>query len=214
MSHYEDTRPLPATLDELYDQLNAELFGGTLPKIPCNYVTDMRSHGRIRYRGTKTGNWGSRQWHNVVLTDISLLPGMTVRAVRKTMVHEMCHAWELVFLGRGGHDTNWWDAMTRCGYPKDHTFRDAIGPGETDYYSGKQKVKQEKQANTQALRSVGISSGDRVTTPWGQATVKAMTPGKGWKKTRLTLDFDVPIRGRNGPIQFGVIIFADRCKPV
>lgn len=213
MSRYEDNRAVPPDLNDLYDQLNAELFGGTLPKVHCAYYPGLTPMGRVHYNGRREGRWGTRQWHNVAITHIDVRPGLTSRAVRKTMTHEMCHVYELRTFGRGGHDRNFWDIMARCGYPKDHRFIDQQ-LGEGDYYTGKADSKERKQVKAKAIREAGVGPGSRVSTPWGAATVKSVTPGKGRRLTRLVVDFDVAVPTRGTFVKYGVPLKANMCTPM
>jgi hypothetical protein len=101
-------------LNELYAQLNEELFGGVLPVIPCLLNGRLRKTlGRCHLRYCRKGdNW------SVLKIDIQKALDPTV--LRKTMVHEMCHAWAVLTHQERGHGPFFWLMMSACGYPDGH----------------------------------------------------------------------------------------------
>lgn len=212
-SHYEDSRPIPESAQDLFQQLNQELFGGELPDIPCSWNDRLSTLGVIHYRGIKVGRWGDRMWHDVSNFWIELRKGRSARAVRKTLCHEMCHAWELLNFGRGGHDPNFWRKMVLCGYPKDHAFHDELNE-EGDYYSGKERLRQQRKSRRASVEAE-VTVGGRVATPWGGATVVAIEPGRGNRITRLTIRPD-PLTAAmlSRPVGALVIVKATQCSPV
>lgn len=213
MSHHQDVRPVPTSAQDLFRQLNQELFGGSLPDIPCNWNSQMKHFGIIRYRGIKVGTWGDRMWHDVHSIRIDIVPGRSARATRKTMCHEMCHAWELLTFGRGGHDPNFWRKMEGCGYPRNHTFIDEL-PNEADYYSGKEKLRQQRKVRRKDVED-RAQVGCHVATPWGGATVTGIEPGKGNRITRLTILPDPLTAAMLGrPVGKQVVVKATVCAVV
>lgn len=117
-------------LPKMYARLNKELFAGALPSdLPVVWNHRLkRSMGRAHYR-TEGRSWMSRK---LIPTKIDIKVNYaSERALRKTMVHEMCHVYEFIKNGKGGHNAFFWKVMADCGYPKGHTF-DGDGDGEEE----------------------------------------------------------------------------------
>ena len=114
-----NTQPT-SDLNQMYDQLNTQLFEGKLPKIPCVWNGRLtKSLGRTKYkRKNKSAKW------KVFMIDIQR--GITDQHLHKTMVHEMCHVWAYHFHNEGGHGKKFWGKMCELGYPKTHCWDDAL----------------------------------------------------------------------------------------
>lgn len=110
-------------LNQMYDDLNLQLFDGELPKVQCVWNGRLtRSLGRTKYkRQNKSSKW------EVFLIDIQF--GLTDQHLHKTMVHEMCHVWAIHFYQDTRHSVRFWKQMNACGYPDGHTFGEDV---ETD----------------------------------------------------------------------------------
>ena len=131
---HEDDRPIP-DLTEAYLEYNEELFGGELPEdllIKYNFRLKsvygrctIKSKGKGKVPGTRTG---------CSVTRIELKHGRTDRSTRKTLVHEMCHAYAALKWGEVGHGPNFWRVMGKCGYHKGHRFANPQ-PRENDKWS-------------------------------------------------------------------------------
>ena len=119
----EDDRPI-LDLMVAYLEYNEKHFGGELPKdLQVIYNPRLRRiYGRccIKHSGKTGGKVGTRQGCSVASIDIK--PGLTNRATRKTLVHEMCHAYAALKWGEVGHGPNFWLVMKKCGYHKGHDF--------------------------------------------------------------------------------------------
>ena len=132
---HEDDRPIP-DLAVAFVEYNDSLFGGELPAdLQVLYNPRLRSvYGRcrIKHSGKRGPKPGTRTGCSV--TAIELKPGRTNRSVRKTLVHEMCHAYAALKWGEVGHGPNFWQQMKKCGYHKGHDFANP-GPRERDKWS-------------------------------------------------------------------------------
>ena len=119
----EDDRPIP-DLMQAYLEYNARFFGSVLPEdLRVVYNPRLRRiYGRcsIKHSGKSGGKPGTRQGCSVASIDIK--PGLTDRATRKTLVHEMCHAYVALKWGEVGHGPNFWQLMKKCGYHRGHDF--------------------------------------------------------------------------------------------
>jgi len=123
-----DDRPVPSDIKSLYLELNNELFEGTLPvDLPVVFSATLnkgrrstRCYGKAYYAASAFGKKGHRL--NCRPTKIEIAVGMTNRATRKTLVHEMCHAFCYKEFGEVGHGKQFWLKMRKCGYPKGHFF--------------------------------------------------------------------------------------------
>lgn len=110
-----NTQPI-SDLNQMYDHLNAQLFEGKLPKIPCVWNGRLtKSLGRTKYKRKNAFS----KWR-VLMIDIQV--GITERNLHKTMVHEMCHVWAIHFFQDTRHSRIFWKKMAACGYPDGHTF--------------------------------------------------------------------------------------------
>ena len=84
-------------VQHLFDQLNQELFDGHLPHIPCV------ENGRLRKTLGRCHMAYIRKQKKWEPRKIDLQKGLTAEQLRKTMVHEMCHAWASIHHGETGH---------------------------------------------------------------------------------------------------------------
>ena len=101
-------------LNHLYTFLNEELFDGALPAIPCLTNARLRKTlGRCHLQFSRT----SRTW---TVLKIDIQKGLEPAVLRKTMVHEMCHAWAVLHHQERGHGAHFWSMMSACGYPDGH----------------------------------------------------------------------------------------------
>lgn len=215
MSHFEDNRPIPANLNQLFDELNIELFAGCLsaPRYGVRFGHLSKANGQLNFKCKREGHWGDRRLFDVDMTEIILLPGRSVRATRKTLVHEMAHMEEILTTRRGGHSPDFWRIMARCGYPRDHVFQDEQ-PAEADYYSGKTKVREQRKSNREILKAIGLFAGDRVVTPWGDATVREVRPKIRNQKAKIVIDLDQRVYSQGRFWQNGIVVHMDRCRPL
>ena len=129
-----DTRPIPGTLKELYNELNDELFDGQLPDIPVYYNDTLRrSLGRASCSSDGKAGRGKRKGCRATAIEIRGGFPFTPRFLRKVMAHEMCHVWSFEEYGEVGHGPQFWKKMRGVGYTDGHRF-----PGqqrnETDIY--------------------------------------------------------------------------------
>ncbi len=132
---HEDDRPIP-DLYEAYREYNEELFGGELPDdllVKYNFrLKKIYGRCRIKHSGKKGPKAGTRVGCSVVA--IELKHGRTDRSTRKTLVHEMCHAYVAIKFGEVGHGPNFWQVMKKCGYHRGHSFANPQ-PRENDKWS-------------------------------------------------------------------------------
>lgn len=132
---HEDDRPIP-DLVEAYREYNEELFGGELPDdllVKYNFrLKKIYGRCRIKHSGKKGPKAGTRVGCSVVA--IELKHGRTDRSTRKTLVHEMCHAYVAIKFGEVGHGPNFWQVMKKCGYHRGHSFANPQ-PRENDKWS-------------------------------------------------------------------------------
>ena len=126
----EDDRPIP-DLVVAYLEYNEKHFGGELPKdLQVLYNPRLRRiYGRcsISHNGKRGAKPGTRQ--GCTVASINIKPSLTNRATRKTLVHEMCHAYAALKWGEVGHGPNFWQQMKKCGYHRGHDF---ANPGERE----------------------------------------------------------------------------------
>lgn len=124
----EDNRPV-SSVNELYNQLNYELFAGELPSIEVKMNGRLRKTlGRASYIINSDGSFYP------VKIEIKKDHKWTPRFLRKVMTHEMCHIWAYKFFNEKGHGKNFWSKMIELGYPKTHIWEDALSC-EIDIYS-------------------------------------------------------------------------------
>ena len=132
---HEDDRPIP-DLYEAYREYNEQLFGGELPDdllVKYNFrLKKIYGRCRIKHSGKKGPKAGTRVGCSVVA--IELKHGRTDRSTRKTLVHEMCHAYVAIKFGEVGHGPNFWQVMKKCGYHRGHSFANPQ-PRENDKWS-------------------------------------------------------------------------------
>ncbi len=132
---HEDDRPIP-DLYEAYHEYNEDLFGGELPDdllVKYNFrLKKIYGRCRIKHSGKKGPKAGTRVGCSVVA--IELKHGRTDRSTRKTLVHEMCHAYVAIKFGEVGHGPNFWQVMKKCGYHRGHSFANPQ-PRENDKWS-------------------------------------------------------------------------------
>ena len=135
-----DDRPIPDSLRELYLQLNDELFDNCLPEdLLVVWSTTLnkgrrktRCYGRAHCKHDGISKQGHRINCRPVKIEIAI--GMSDRQTRKTLVHEMCHAFCFQEYGEVGHGKQFWIKMRKCGYPKGHIFPNEI-QGERDKWA-------------------------------------------------------------------------------
>ena len=119
----EDNRPV-GLIDQLYLNLNDELFSSSLPKdIVVKYNGRLRRClGKAFYRWDDFG-------HGPVMTPIRIeirrKHRWTNRFLRKVMIHEMCHIWAYQTYNEEGHGRQFWGKMKTLGYPKTHDWDDS-----------------------------------------------------------------------------------------
>ena len=135
LTPHEDDRPIP-DLYEAYHEYNEDLFGGDLPDdllVKYNFrLKKIYGRCRIKHSGKKGPKAGTRVGCTVVA--IELKHGRTDRSTRKTLVHEMCHAYVAIKFGEVGHGPNFWQVMKKCGYHRGHSFANPQ-PRENDKWS-------------------------------------------------------------------------------
>lgn len=131
----EDNRPVPETLQELYDELNLEHFRGELPDIPVIWNPGLRrALGKAYYTSAGKGKKrGTRKDCNPVKIEIQRGREWTPRFLRKVLIHEMCHCWAYKYHGEVGHGPQFWKKMRKLGYQKGHRFQNQQ-PGEGDVW--------------------------------------------------------------------------------
>ena len=137
--HNQDARPV-STLEALYTELNAELFGGTLHgvhEVKLLWVDPKAAKG---YLGNISLKWSfQRPLRGSVV--IRIRTGMTPRQTRKTMAHEMAHLAAAMEDGTLKHNGTFWRVMERIGYGKHHRF-EGENAGERDLYTDKSEARQ------------------------------------------------------------------------
>ena len=124
------------SLSGLYVSLNEELFDNELAadlKVVFSFELNKgRSkttcYGKCYYSSEGVTKRGHRK--NCVAVKIEIKPGMTAAETRKTLVHEMCHAYCFNKFGEVGHGKQFWIKMRKCGYPKGHEL-----PSQRDKWS-------------------------------------------------------------------------------
>ena len=97
LKHQVDERPVD-DLQQLYLELNDELFNSDLPEdLPVIYSFNLNNrrtkstcYGKCYYSSQGISKRGHRKKCKAVKIEIK--PGMTPSQTRKTLVHEMCHA--------------------------------------------------------------------------------------------------------------------------
>lgn len=102
-------------LQGAYNYFNDELFNGELNTVYFNFVWSKKSHGHVG-----PDRWQTRDGEEVK-HELSLTPNTLSRTpleVYSTLVHEMCHVWQLD-LGNpsrsGYHNKEWADKMEQVG---------------------------------------------------------------------------------------------------
>ena len=124
----EDNRPV-SSVKALYSELNQELFSGLLPSI------DVKMNGRLKKTLGKAfyliESGGKLRPTGI---EIKKDHHWTPRFLRKVMTHEMCHVWAYQFHNEDEHGPKFWSKMKELGYPKTHTWPDAL-PFEKDIWS-------------------------------------------------------------------------------
>ena len=145
ISHRQDDRPV-TTLEALYTELNAELFGGRLHRVEevtfeWKAPTQMRSAlGDIHMKwGWGVFAAGNRPLRGSV--KIRMRTGMTPRQTRKTMAHEMAHLAAAMEDGTLKHNGTFWRVMEGIGYGKHHRF-EGEEKGERDLWTDKSEERQ------------------------------------------------------------------------
>lgn len=130
-----DNRPVPESLEDLFDQINAEDFDGKLPRIPVRWNPGLkRALGKAHYTSAGKGKKrGTRKDCSATLIEIQSGRMWTDRFLRKVMTHEMCHVWAFTFCGEVGHGPQFWKKMRKLGYQKGHRFP-GQRPGEGDVW--------------------------------------------------------------------------------
>jgi hypothetical protein len=135
LKHQVDERPVD-DLQQLYLDLNDELFNSDLPEdLPVIYSFNLNNrrtkstcYGKCYYSSQGISKRGHRKKCKAVKIEIK--PGMTPSQTRKTLVHEMCHAFCFNRFGEVGHGRQFWLKMRKCGYPKGHSL-----PNQRDFWS-------------------------------------------------------------------------------
>jgi len=135
LENHIDDRPID-DLKELYLALNNELFNGDLPEdleVIYSFSLNKRTiksivYGKCYYSSTGISKKGHRK--NCKAVKIEIKPGMTAAETRKTLVHEMCHAFCFNLFGEIGHGRQFWIKMRKCGYPRGHEL-----PSQRDKWS-------------------------------------------------------------------------------
>jgi hypothetical protein len=145
MKHRNDNRPW-TDLKDLYTEINAELFGSSLPPaeelgIYLRSKAEMKDHlGNIQMAWSR--NVGETR-HRPIRWSIciKIQDGLSNRQTRKTMAHEMAHLAAAMEDGTLKHNTTFWRIMERIGYGKHHRFPDA-GPMEEDVFTAASEKRQ------------------------------------------------------------------------
>lgn len=120
VSFSEDNRPV-SSIKSLYDELNQELFEGSLPKI------EVKMNGRLKKSLGKAFYITESGGHlRPTRIEIKKDHHWSPRFLRKVMIHEMCHVWSYQVYNEKGHGQNFWSKMKELGYPKTHTWPDAL----------------------------------------------------------------------------------------
>jgi predicted SprT family Zn-dependent metalloprotease len=116
----EDNRPV-SSVKALYAELNQELFGGTLPQI------EVKLNGRLK-KSLGKAFYIIESGGKLRPTGIEIKKDhhWTPRFLRKVMIHEMCHIWSYQLHNEEGHGQKFWSKMKELGYPKTHTWPDAL----------------------------------------------------------------------------------------
>jgi hypothetical protein len=129
-------------LPAMYKKLNREYFGGELPIIPVTWNPRLkRCLGRAFYTRKYPEPYSACRDIKLIPTKIDIMVNYpSARALRKTMVHEMCHVWEFIMNGDGGHNRFFWAKMKECGYPKGHSFPGDDAGAEADKWSESAKA--------------------------------------------------------------------------
>lgn len=116
----EDIRPV-SSIKALYSQLNIELFASALPKIKVVMNSRLKKTlGKAFYTINPDGSF------NPVRIEIKKGHNWSPRFLRKVMTHEMCHIWAYHFHNESGHGKKFWAKMKELGYPKTHSWDDAL----------------------------------------------------------------------------------------
>ena len=131
----EDNRPIPQSLELLYQQLNEEHFDGCLPDIPVVWNPRLhRALGKAFYTSAGMGKKrGTRKRCSAVRIEIQRGHRFTPRFLRKVMIHEMCHCWAYQEFGEVGHGPRFWKKMRSLGYQEGHRFNNQL-INEADKY--------------------------------------------------------------------------------
>ena len=124
------------SLKELYLELNKELFDNELPidlKVVFSFdLNKGRSkstvYGMCYYSSSGISKRGHRKDCKAVKIEIK--PGMGNAETRKTLVHEMCHAYCFNKFSEVGHGQQFWIKMRKCNYPRGHEL-----PSQRDKWS-------------------------------------------------------------------------------
>jgi predicted SprT family Zn-dependent metalloprotease len=125
-----DDRPIPADIKKLYEEINRESFGSTLPDLPVLWASGEVTNvlGMAYYRQTPNGLVFPTR------IEIGSEYAWTPRFLRKVMTHEMCHVWCYEEFNELDHTPNFWRKMTELGYPPSHVFPNSAAP-EFDHYN-------------------------------------------------------------------------------
>lgn len=107
INEYDENQNILETaidLNEEYNKLNQQLFGGKLPEVPLKFGPTKRSYGRV----VGTVNRMTREV-KVSFLEISEFYKMTYRQFKNILAHEMIHVYQMaVMQEKGGHG---WDFM-------------------------------------------------------------------------------------------------------
>lgn len=116
----EDTRPVNS-VKLLYNELNEELFEGLLPNVKVVMNGRLsRTLGKAYYIIESGGKFRPTR------VEIKKNHRWSPRFLRKVMTHEMCHIWAYHYHNEKGHGPRFWAKMKELGYPKTHTWPDAL----------------------------------------------------------------------------------------
>ena len=110
-------------IQQMFEELNKKHFGGTIPSIPVVWNSRMTTTaGYCRYRGTRQN---LRPFKIDLSEKLFRNLGFDIEKVKRTLIHEMVHAYLVFHYNEKGHTARFQSMMTEItGERKNHRCHD------------------------------------------------------------------------------------------